>query len=140
MSGSNHCTCIPLLEIHIVVTSSSFQTKRFFLFRGLLHPIRTAQALPLLSPYHIHDYSSVSLFVLGVSVTSGMSPITPLCPEHPAGDGWRCLRGRGNNRPMLHEHNAGPDLPPSMGKSHGCSHQENLKAIFCHHPMGLSLW
>lgn len=27
MSGSNHCTCMPLLEIHIAVTSSSFQTK-----------------------------------------------------------------------------------------------------------------
>ena len=33
--------------------------------RGLLHPIRTAQALPLLSAYHTHNYSSVSLFVWG---------------------------------------------------------------------------
>ena len=48
--------------------------------RGLLRPIRTAQALPLLSPYHTHNYSSASLFVLGVSVTSGMSPVTPLRP------------------------------------------------------------
>lgn len=27
MSGSNHCTCTPLLAIPIAVTSSSFQTK-----------------------------------------------------------------------------------------------------------------
>lgn len=76
MSGSNLCTCTPLLEIHITVPSSSFQTqfKCLFLSRGLLHPVRTAQALRLLHPYHIHDYSSVSLFVQGSLSPSGLNP------------------------------------------------------------------
>lgn len=118
MSGSNLCTCTPLLEIHIAVPSSSFQTqfKCLFLSRGLLRPVRTAQALRLLYPYHIHDYSSVSLFVQGSLSPSGLSPLKASLPLAPR-LGWtlRCLRGAGNNRTMLDEHKAGLGPPPSLG-------------------------
>ena len=68
-----------------------------------------------MSPYHTHKLQLSVTVCFGGLCHLWNEPRNTSPSLAPSWDGWRCLRGAGDNRAMLHEHDAGPDLPPSMG-------------------------
>lgn len=111
LSGSDHCPCMPPLEIHIAVTSSSFQTR---------HPgVSFTQSeqhkpCPCCLPT-VHTITAQCHCLFGGLCHLWNEPRNTSPSLAPSWDGWRCLRGAGDNRATLHECNAGPDLPPPTG-------------------------